>query len=61
MKPGVMLKILGKVETLEAGACFPLVMETAGDAPFRKKRRRRKKEPSHGRRTSFTYPSLPAG
>lgn len=33
MKAGVMLKTLGKVETLEAGACFPLVMETAIDAP----------------------------
>lgn len=44
MKPGVMLKTLGKVETLEVGACFPLVMETAIDAPFRKKK---KKESSH--------------
>ena len=34
MKAGVMLKTLGKVETLEAGACFPLVMETAIDAPL---------------------------
>lgn len=34
MKAGVMLKTLGKVGTLEAGACFPLGTETAIDAPW---------------------------
>lgn len=57
MKAGVMLKTLGKVETLEAGACFPLVTETAIDAPWW--------WGGEGAfpcwRTSSMSPSLPAG